>query len=1666
MNDLPVVLLVLAIVATIITLVGHGIWVLLAALFGSAGKKPNQACPFCGRSTSTTLGRCDWCSKELTSPRARELQDLDAVRRQVQRLREKGALTPSVADEMLGQVQNYRQRLLHPAAAKHVAPIVTEQIVEEAAPSRPLPETPATFIDVLGQAQKPDVPHPESISPSIPEVIAPPQVPESPVVVRPAALRPVPAAARPQSAAPSRSWTEVLAAFMEQRNIRWGELIGGLLFVCSSVALVVSLWETLERIPYSKFFIFVSISSAVFGVGLYAHHRWKLESTSRALLVIATLLVPLNFVAMASLAKGEWTQLALVSELVSLAIFVYLVGLAARILVPEGRWLIVTAVLGDSIAVLLIAQWVRTDSPAWWMVGTGALPVALFAGAVGWFLYSQLDRAKWRPSRLTDVQIGFVFTLLGITVFSTVVALGLLVARAITPQEAALLVTPRDVAIVLQRLSILCAVAAVPVLAGGLTVMRGSGRDKELAAYHLAGTTVALVAMLAMLAALGMAWPAPAWLIAVAVLNTIALVFAAFRWRLPVLHSGAIACAALAYLTAFFLLTGQLTSTSADPYGTDLLWLMISARSGTALAGLFLALAVVSEYLARVGRHRHGVIYLSACGVVASVGLLLVTVHGIRTGGADALRAAILYAVYGAGSLALTARWRRLGLGYLGLVLVASSALWALWWQSHHVGPLWGEVLALESLLMAVIATVLQRYTAGAWFDLWIMFEDRPAISRPRSNGLVLLDLYRIPLIHVAEATASIAAALTVYTAIGERAAILAFHTPAPIVASMAIAAVFFLLAWLYRSPERTWIASLLVLAGAVHALNFNYFPCADYIGPNWTIALLGHATLAMLAVLGLVPLVTQAGRTPALWAEVRRAIGDPLADSALLASVLALPALVFGRSAGSLWLACCFPWLAAVWLVLAMRKRSVELFAAHQMALAFAALAAATVWMKHVGWIIPIELPTVTPNLLERIASYRHVVLEPRNLQAYGVALGLLSLAWVVVRIIDLSRVQSTGAIEQRWSAKTQQRSPENGESALRLTTPDGLSDNLLQSRYSVDGCIRHGVVVMQWLVVVFCMLAETPRELLRGAAVPATIPQAFGPTAWVLLGVLGLMLAATLWERWRTTELVATLLAAATVPCLIAGRFAADLAVASASRWTLAIGFLACSIAVWRRANLADACRRVQSRAFASAPETSRRNGPRVARAVLLATMVLPVLAITVLAAQLQIGGTAPGGPLAKTFFQTIGPTWSYLVPLVLVIGALVGYALRERSSGYAFFAGLVLEMAVVLGYSLRTTLARGPFDASFVVTLIQLIAITAAVWAIAWLVVRKRFDVWCEHFPSLALRIGTAGEGNWPRRLMSVQIGMAILANVLVLGIALFDLALLPIRWQPWSVAAGGALGWISLGLPLMALQLRGRLRSHTVGLSGMAVLGLLACTIRGLQPCWHLDIDPIWGYRTLMLGWANYALLVVAATWWIASLRTAPGAAGPPQGLIRLAAVWVRAAGALAVMLGLKAAFWHDGELLWAAAAIAIASGAGATMAVWRRREGWAFAAALGVNVAASLVVWHFELLRHLSFNDYWLRLVQANVIASAAVAAVWLAARKRLYRLREMTLGESPLLATQVLLPVAGNCALLILPVAWLLHTPDHLPRWMNELAAPQGWIGLLLAAAAAAWYVQ
>ena len=296
-----------------------------------------------------------------------------------------------------------------------------------------------------------------------------------------------------------------------------------------------------------------------------------------------------------------------------------------------------------------------------------------------------------------------------------------------------------------------------------------------------------------------------------------------------------------------------------------------------------------------------------------------------------------------------------------------------------------------------------------------------------------------------------------------------------------------------------------------------------------------------------------------------------------------------------------------------------------------------------------------------------------------------------------------------------------------------------------------------------------------------------AVGGCAWILLGVLAIVVIAALWEHWGRAELEIGLLLAVSVPVLVANRFAADFSAASATRWALAICFVVCSAAVWGRKWLKMLCEKLHVKL------DMPQEGPRTARGVLVILSALPVILLTLAAAMIQLAGYKLNDPLANTFFDNISPTLSYLVPLALIIIGLVGYALRESSAGYAFGAGLVAEMTVILGYALHLTLATPPqpFRMAELVTTIQLAVITAAAWALIWIIARRWVNVWRE------------GEGKKETILMNVQLGMAILGNAILIGIAVFDIFIIDIylayNSQPeWAMHAGLPLGWCAFAV----------------------------------------------------------------------------------------------------------------------------------------------------------------------------------------------------------------------------------------------------------------------------
>src|SRR5262249_46280069 len=136
------------------------------------------------------------------------------------------------------------------------------------------------------------------------------------------------------AAVPERSLTSLLSSFMEERNILWGELVGGLLIVGCSIALVLTLWQSLQALPYFPFLIFAALTGSLFAAGHYTLHHWKLAATSRGLLLISLLLVPLNLLILADLStRGQGAILDLIVASLALVAFTALVRSAGRDLI-------------------------------------------------------------------------------------------------------------------------------------------------------------------------------------------------------------------------------------------------------------------------------------------------------------------------------------------------------------------------------------------------------------------------------------------------------------------------------------------------------------------------------------------------------------------------------------------------------------------------------------------------------------------------------------------------------------------------------------------------------------------------------------------------------------------------------------------------------------------------------------------------------------------------------------------------------------------------------------------------------------------------------------------------------------------------------------------------------------------------------------------------------------------------------------------------------------------------------------------------------------------------------------------------------------------------------------------------------------------------------------
>ena len=504
---------------------------------------------------------------------------------------------------------------------------------------------------------------------------------------------------------PRRPFSEVLNSFMEESNIRWGEIIGGLLIIGCSTALVVSLWAQISEIPVLKFLIFTTVTAVLFGVGLYTEHRWKLPTTSRGILTIATLLVPLNFLAIAAVSASN-TPGALVigSELIAPAIFLCLVYFAGRVITPGCAHILSAGVLGSSIGQLLVRHFGGVDTSPALLILLAAFPVACYVVTVGLALRLVLADREIDESETTTV-----FTILGTMSFAALLPFGLLLYKS------------GPLGLTMMYLAPIVTLWGLPMLATG-TVLWRRIKNKELVASRTTGTALGLLGVAIVLASMLLAWPNPASIVPAALFNFAIFTALAIALELPVAHLIASQCLALAYLVAFHVSAGHVAWKNLRVW--SLLDVVVDPTSGQALAGAFVVFLAAAEWLSRKRRPSDGRYYVIAACVVAAVSLALIGALGYWTD--EKPWFSIVFAIYSVGACWIAWRQKQQAFTWISSAMLL-FALADLFSSGLSFWFPWQTAFLAHAMICAALAIMISRYLDAR--VLWKPFRDTAHVT-------------------------------------------------------------------------------------------------------------------------------------------------------------------------------------------------------------------------------------------------------------------------------------------------------------------------------------------------------------------------------------------------------------------------------------------------------------------------------------------------------------------------------------------------------------------------------------------------------------------------------------------------------------------------------------------------------------------------------------------------------------------------------------------------------------------------------------------------------------------------------------------------------------------------------------------------------------------------
>ena len=457
-----------------ITLVGHASWVLIRFIFRA----------ITDTSTTPAVGT----KREFLEP---QKKDIRATYRVFDRMIARGLLNP---DE-LARVRSKVVELEYPSSTPA---------------STAASDTGSEIPTLDAECQKP----PPVVASSPPPIVA--TLVEETANQQPPATTVV---AEPIETAPALSRAEVIRSFLAAHNIRWGELVAGILIVVCSIGLVVNLWsELIQTHRVIPSLIFLCGNAAIFSAGLYTLSRWRLRHTSRAVLVIATLLVPLSVLAGLA-AAGPFEDavqlddpISLVSILIGSSAYLFFLLRGARALV--GRANAFAFAIGVATPVMLLpllpAVTRQFSVHSGWAVGFGSLGLALT------LIWSIRRRRRDTPLGIAATRNRYLQMGVGAFAFAVSVAYSAFVLR---PLGFSALVP--------------IAITGVPAL----IALAGAGRSMMKSAKHsthrMVGCSIAVIAMLIAWMVLPMGLSESKWVWSWAVGMSLCGIFTGWRLRQP-----------------------------------------------------------------------------------------------------------------------------------------------------------------------------------------------------------------------------------------------------------------------------------------------------------------------------------------------------------------------------------------------------------------------------------------------------------------------------------------------------------------------------------------------------------------------------------------------------------------------------------------------------------------------------------------------------------------------------------------------------------------------------------------------------------------------------------------------------------------------------------------------------------------------------------------------------------------------------------------------------------------------------------------------------------------------------------------------------------------------------------------------------------------------------